>query len=42
MHSTISAHLKKVKCICIHHRRELIYSIGDDKRLCVSSLTESE
>lgn len=42
VHSAIDAHVKKVKCICIHHRRELIYSIGDDKRLCVSSLTESE
>jgi len=40
-HSVVQAHIKKVKCICTHHRKELIYSIGEDKRLSVSSLGES-
>jgi len=39
-HSIIDAHLKKVKYICIHHRKELIYSIGEDKRVSVSALSE--
>ena len=40
-HAIVQAHAKKVKSICIHHRKELIYSIGEDKRLTVSALGEN-
>ena len=32
----------KVKSICIHQRRELIYSLGEDKRIIISSLTQGK
>ena len=34
----ITCHSKKVKKVCMHYARLLIYSISDDKRLCVSSI----
>jgi len=36
--SVINCHSKKVKKVCIHQLRQLIYSIGEDKKLCVSSM----
>lgn len=36
----IDAHTKKVKKLCIHQRNELIYSMGEDKRISVSSLVD--
>lgn len=41
-HSVINAHKKKVRCICIHHNKELIYSCGEDKRIALSSLGETK
>ena len=38
-HSIIKlAHLKKVKTICIHQRKDLIYSLGEDKRISVTEI----
>lgn len=42
--STNDAHHQdsKIRSICIHQRRELIYSLGDDKRIVASSLSQGK
>jgi WD40 repeat protein len=37
-YSTVDCHKLRVKQICIHSHKELIYSVGEDKRICVSDI----